>query len=250
MSTSTGIEWTDYTWNPWHGCHKVSQGCKFCYMFRDKKRYGQDPNVVTRSKTLFNAPLKWPKEPKLCFTCSWSDWFIEEADAWRNEAYGVILATPHITYQILTKRIERARVWFPNPFPANIWLGVSVENREALERIDTLRETPAAVRFLSLEPLIEDLGVLNLESIDWVIVGGESGPAARPFSIDWARDIIAQCKAAGVPCFVKQMGSNAVDFLGKMNGAMFDRKGGTPSQWPIDVQVRQFPIQKEGFVNG
>ena len=205
MSENTGIEWTNSTWNPWHGCHKVSPGCKFCYMYREKHRYGQDPNVVNRSKTKFTEPLKWI-EPRMVFTCSWSDWLIEEADPWREQAYEIIRMTERHTYQILTKRPERAagRVPVP-PFP-NIWWGVSVENRATLHRIDTLRTIPAALRFLSLEPLLEDLGELNLSGIDWVIAGGESGMAARPAPPEWFRSIRDQCQAAGVPFFFKQWG--------------------------------------------
>jgi protein gp37 len=206
MGEQTGIEWTNATWNPWMGCHKVSPGCKFCYMFRERKRYGQNPDVVVRSKTKFRDPLKWPKEPKFCFTCSWSDWLIEEADAWREEAYDVIRATPWITYQILTKRIERAAGRVPDPPLANIWLGVSVESPVYLHRIDALRSIPAAVRFLSIEPLLQDVGFLDLSGIDWVIVGGESGPIARPMHPDWVRSIRDQCIGAGVPFFFKQWG--------------------------------------------
>lgn len=207
MSETTGITWTDSTWNPWHGCHKVSPGCKFCYMFRDKKRYGQDGNVVSKSKTKFNEPEKW-KDGRLIFTCSWSDWFIEEADPWREDAYQVIRRTPRHTYQILTKRIERAAGRIPvTPLP-NIWLGVSVEDVKHKERIDILRTLPAVVRFLSLEPLLEDLGALDLRGIGWVIVGGESGPEARPMQPEWIRSIRNQCVAAGVPFFFKQ-GSQA-----------------------------------------
>src|SRR6266498_5551388 len=123
MGETTGIAWTQRTWNPWHGCHKVSAGCKNCYMFREKRQYGQDPDVVVRSKTTFNAPLKW-KDSALVFTCSWSDWFIEEADPWRDEAWDVIRRTPHLTYQILTKRIERASSCLPKDWPLkNVWLG-------------------------------------------------------------------------------------------------------------------------------
>jgi protein gp37 len=206
MAFNTHIDWTQATWNPWHGCHKISPGCKFCYMFRDKARYGQDPNLVVRSKTKFNDPLSWPKEPRLCFTCSWSDWFIEEADAWRDEAYSVIRRTPWITYQILTKRIERATGRVPDPPLPNIWLGVSVEDRKHKDRIDKLRATPAAMRFLSIEPLLEDIGELDLREIDWVIVGGESGPEARPMVPGWVRSIRDQCQASKVPFFFKQWG--------------------------------------------
>jgi protein gp37 len=205
MGELTQIEWTQATWNPWHGCHKVSQGCKYCYMFRDKARYGQDPNVVVRSKTKFSEPLKWT-DPKLIFTCSWSDWFIEEADGWRCEAYNIIGATPHHTYQILTKRADRIQGRFPYPPLSNVWLGVSVENKAALSRIDILREVRASVRFLSLEPLLEDLGPLNLDGIHWVIAGGESGPEARAVDPEWVRSIRDQCIAAGVPFFFKQWG--------------------------------------------
>lgn len=205
MGKSTEISWTDATWNPWHGCHKVSPGCKFCYMFRDKKRYGQDPNTVVRSKTTFREPLKW-RDPRVIFTCSWSDWFIEEADPWRDEAYDLIRATPHHTYQILTKRDDRIVGRFPDPPLPNVWLGVSVESPKYSYRIDTLRKIPAAVRFLSLEPLIEDLGPLNLDGINWVIAGGESGPEARQMRPEWVRSIRNQCVAAGVPFHFKQWG--------------------------------------------
>lgn len=267
MGETTGIEWTDFTWNPWHGCHKISPGCKFCYMFRDKARYGQDPNVVVKSKTTFGAPLHWPKVPARCFTCSWSDWLIEEADDWRDTAYEIIKKTPWITYQILTKRIERAAGRVPDPPLPNIWLGVSVEDRKHKNRIDLLRQTPAALRFLSLEPLLEDLGELDLTSIDWVIVGGESGPGARPMDIAWARSIIAQCKAADVACFVKQLGAVTVtsqcglladvyfpgdphiERTSNENNDLFrvhlrDRKGGSIDEWPSGLQVRQFPEAK------
>jgi protein gp37 len=216
-------------------------------MFREKKMYGQEPNVVLRSKTTFNDPLKWTS-PLMVFTCSWSDWFIEEADIWRDEAWDIIRRTPHLTYQILTKRIERARGRVPAPPLPNVWLGVSVEDRKNKNRIDILRETPVALRFLSVEPLLEDIGELDLRGIDWVIVGGESGPGARPFDVQWARNIIAQCKAAGVACFVKQLG--AKPFLSREADGVFcpdyeyrlrNRKGGDWDEWAEDLRVRQFP---------
>lgn len=237
MSEITGIEWTDSTWNPWHGCHKISPGCKNCYMFTDKKRYGQDPNVVSRSKTKFTEPLKW-KEPRKIFTCSWSDWFIEEADAWRDEAWDVIRRTPH-TYQILTKRIERAAGRVPQPFLPNVWLGVSVEDRARKFRIDILRQIPAAVRFLSLEPLLEDLGTLDLRGIHWVIAGGESGPGARPMPPDWVRSIRDQCLAAGVPLFFKQWGE--FHFLPK---ALADRNKHTDVPVGDGSHHRMFKVGK------
>jgi protein gp37 len=263
MAHTSNIEWTEATWNPWHGCHKVSQGCKNCYMFRDKERYGQDPNIVVRSKTKFYDPLKW-SEPRTIFTCSWSDFFIEEADAWRDEAFAIMALTPQHTFQILTKRPERMLeylsvpghianaaielrkergITFPNAefnteplgygdpgaewFPLrNVWLGVSVEDQKtADERIPLLLKTPAAVRWLSMEPLLGPVDLSwnyrstvspirahptidhkYLDKLDWVVVGGESGPDARPMHGQWAIDIQEQCSAAGVPFFFKQWG--------------------------------------------
>jgi len=215
MGDTTNIEWTDKTWNPWHGCRKVSAGCKYCYMYRDKERYGQDPTTVLRSKTTFSDPLKW-SDPAKVFTCSWSDFFIEEADDWRDEAWDIIRETPHLTYQILTKRPERIWEHLPNDWGEgwiNVWLGVSVENQSvAKRRLDSLFAVPASTMFLSIEPL---LGPLDLRYwlhdgatrlIDWVIVGGESGPQARPMKIAWARFVIQQCENRNVPVFLKQLG--------------------------------------------
>lgn len=230
MGDRTGISWTQKTWNPWHGCHKISPGCANCYMFTEKKQYGQDPNVVTRSKTMFNAPLKW-KEPSLVFTCSWSDWFVYEADPWRNAAYDVIRQTPHI-YQILTKRHGRINaVTLPPLFEAwtsRIWWGVSVEDREhGLPRIDTLRRRVASPnRFLSIEPLLEDVGELDLSGIGWVIVGGESGFKRREMEVSWLASVVEQCAAQGVPVWVKQ-------------DSAF--KSGQQGRIPDALMVQQFP---------
>lgn len=251
MAHTSKIEWTMATWNPWYGCHKISQGCKNCYMFRDMPKYGKDANVVTRSKTCFYDPLKW-SEPRTIFTCSWSDFFIEEADAWRDEAFAIMALTPQHTYQVLTKRPERMLDYLTNHWPSgiaehlrrlgkvpadqgvslstkngvlhNVWLGVSIEDQKtADERIPLLLQTPAETRWLSIEPL---LGPVNLwripwgglptdvlqgwevpqTGIRWVVVGGESGPDARPMHPDWPRSIRDQCVAAGVPFFFKQWG--------------------------------------------
>lgn len=196
-------------------------------MFREKRQYGQEPTLVVKSKTKFREPLKW-KNPALVFTCSWSDWFIEEADnGWRDEAWDIIRATPHLTYQILTKRIERAADHLPPDWPLkNVWLGVSVENQEyADRRIPPLLDIPATVRFLSVEPLI---GAVDLVSwfdnidrtrtgslmrindfepdIDWVVAGGESGPDSRPSHPGWLRSLRDQCIEADVPFHFKQWG--------------------------------------------
>ena len=217
MAKETHIEWTTSTHNPWRGCHKISPGCANCYMFRMQRRYGRDPGVVVRSKTTFLDPLKW-KDPRLIFTCSWSDFFIEDADPWRTEAWDVIRATPLHTYQILTKRPENISDRLPDDWPLpNVWLGVTVEDRiNGLPRIDILRGIPTAVRFISAEPLLEDLGEVDLSGIDWAIIGGESGPKARRIKPEWARSLRDQCVEAGIPLFFKQWGE--FDEFGKRVG--------------------------------
>lgn len=227
MGKNSAIEWTDHTWNPWRGCHKISTGCKNCYMFREQKRYGRDPSIVVKAADgTFYAPLRW-KESAFVFTCSWSDFFIEEADPWRADAWDVIRQTPHLTYLVLTKRLENIAGRLPYDWPlANVWLGESIENQiTADERIPQLLQIPAAVRFVSAEPL---LGPVNLTAqddwlyckghfeairwktcfcgLDWLIVGGESGPNARPMHSDWVRSLRDQCIAAGIPFFFKQWG--------------------------------------------
>lgn len=248
MGKNSKIEWTDHTWNPWYGCNKVSQGCKNCYMYRDMARTPFDPNVVTRAKTAtFRKPLSW-KEPAKVFTCSWSDFWIEEADPWREEALQIIADTPHLTYQILTKRPERILDWLDgacwpvsgcpigeNGLPDNVWLGVSAENdNHAHKRIWHLCQIPATVRFVSAEPLIDplDLGLDTLlagengmkaisELIHWVITGGESGPESniRKANLDWFRSIRDQCLNAGVAYFHKQHGGSK-----KINGTWGGRE--------------------------
>lgn len=254
MGEKSNIQWTQNTWNPWHGCTKVSEGCKFCYMYRDKERYGQDPTTVMRSKSNFNAPLKW-KEPTLIFTCSWSDWFIENADEWRAEAWEIIKATPQHTYQILTKRPERIWQCLPPDWGngyKNVWLGVSVENQNNCERILELISVPAVVRFVSAEPL---LGLIDFclegisfqqgktirELIHWVIVGGESGNDTgkyryRPCELHWIESIVRQCQTNGVPVFVKQFGT----YLAKQLN-LKDHHGGDILEFPQHLQVREFP---------
>lgn len=197
----------------------MSAGCANCYMFREKARFGQDPAVVVRSKAAtFRMPLKWRDQARV-FTCSWSDWFIEEADAWRDEAWEIIRVTPWLTYQILTKRPERIAGHLPVDWGGgwhNVWLGVTAENQAmADERIPVLLRTPTVARFVSVEPILGPIqfppGSLTVRTpmvdwVDWVICGGESGPAARPMHPDWARSLRDQCASAGVPFFFKQWG--------------------------------------------
>lgn len=211
MGKTTNIEWTDRTWNPWHGCTKVSPGCAWCYMWRDKARYGQDPQLVKRSApSTFRSPLRW-KEPALVFTCSWSDFFHETADAWRADAWEIIRRTPHLTYQVLTKRPERIAAHLPPDWGAgwpNVWLGTSVENARWTHRIQQLAEVPARVRFLSCEPLLGPVSIAHglAPFIHWVIAGGESGPKARTMKLEWAQALRDQCRYEGIPFFLKQLG--------------------------------------------
>lgn len=248
MGSNSNIQWTESTWNPFHGCKKVSAGCKYCYMFRDKEKYGQDPTVVVRSKTKFNDPSKW-KEGRMIFTCSWSDWFIKEADEWRPEAWEIIKYTPRHTYQILTKRPERILKHLPpdwgDGYP-NVWLGVSVENGSnvATERINYLCEVPAAIRFISFEPLIGHPQGFVTNKVDWVIIGGESGNDIgkyryRPCELHWIEHIIEGYRdmSPGTKIFVKQLGT----YLAKKLG-MSDRHGGNIDDFPEHLRIREFPI--------
>lgn len=203
---------TDRTWNPWVGCTKVSAGCTNCYMFRQQREYGRDPMVVRRTKT-WGDPPRWQRaaakagRTELVFTCSWSDWFHEDADAWRDEAWAVIKGCPNLTFQVLTKRPERIDGRLPADWGdgyANVWLGVSVERDDCARRADALRAVPATIRWVCAEPLLGPLPSLNLDGIHWVVCGGESGPGWRPMDPDWARQLRDKCRAAGVPFYFKQ----------------------------------------------
>jgi protein gp37 len=234
-----GVSWSDQTWNPFYGCLKVSKGCQFCYMYRDLGgRYGGNPSVVTRSKTTFGAPLTW-KAPQLVFTCSWSDFFIEQADEWRLDAWEVIRRRPQHTYLILTKRPERIADHLPQGWPWPwVWLGVSVETPAYLWRADQLRAIPAAHRFVSLEPLLADLGTINLDGISWVIVGGESGPQHRPMAIAWVESIVDQCARAQVPAFVKQASALRDGQQGQLSDALWAHDWTPTDPWPRELDAR------------
>lgn len=242
MGKLSEIQWTDGTWNPWHGCKKVSPGCLYCYMYRDKERYGQSPTTVLRSKTMFNEPLKW-KEGKLIFTCSWSDWFIDEADGWREEAWDVIRQTPQNTYQILTKRPERIKEHLPIYFNSlsNVWIGVSIEGEEQMERLEYLKDLPCTT-FASFEPLISPIKWdKRMDALDWCIIGGESGNDIgkyryRKAELEWMLNLIDGAKSAGVPCFVKQLGTYQAKQLD-----LKDRHGGNFEEFPEEFKVREFP---------
>lgn len=303
MSATTGIEWTDATWNPVVGCTKVTQGCKHCYAktihdmrhkahLAGKKvapQYAQPFETVQLKPERLTAPLRW-REPRRVFVNSVSDLFHEDVpDAFIFDVWSTMAQAERHTFQILTKRPARMLQWFneyvpdacsgEQPAPVwplpNVWLGVSVENQAAAdERIPLLAETPAAIRFLSCEPLLEALQLdfedISLRSwdgrtIDWVIVGGESGKGARPMDIEWAYSIAAQCKSAGVAAFVKQLGDVPMEPEHVWRGRAMTRllsaknhdrvpdgfvplqmgkKGSDMSAWPEELRVREFPTSE------
>lgn len=350
MANKTNIEWTDFNWNFLRGCSRVSEGCRNCYAEKMAARFsdeGQPYHGIAKRRDFVGdqrsnwtgeisfhedillTPLRWTK-PRKVFVNSMSDLFHEKVkEVWLDKAFAVMALTPHITYQILTKRPQRMLEYLTAPsvrFPTsteprpeisyqlglltdvtnkkdigrksaaqnrmcnggwplpNVWLGVSVEDQKtADERIPLLLQTPASVRWISAEPL---LGPVNLEhrptgfdvvwsnyltgrdhiedgrevvdhdvpvqgnKLDWVVVGGESGPRSRPFDVQWCRSIVEQCKAAGVPVFVKQLGANPVDSVSEFGDPdgdeilLTDRKGGNMAEWDAelaDLRVRQMP---------
>lgn len=220
MSGSSKIEWTEHTWNPITGCTKVSPGCKFCYAEEMSKRLhamGTPGYENGFELSILPERLKQPlnrKKPTKYFVNSMSDLFHEKVPfKFIDEVFKVIEKTPHHTYQILTKRSKRLAKYFNiRSVPANAWIGVSVEDKKyGLPRIDDLRYIDAEVKFLSVEPLLEDLGKINLIGIDWVIVGGESGRRARPLEGKWVTDIQRQCNRSSVAFFFKQWGTWGAD---------------------------------------
>ncbi|XXX73419.1 phage Gp37/Gp68 family protein [Sorangium sp. So ce134] len=219
MSDGSTIEWTDATWNPLRGCTKISPGCKHCYaeIFAERFRgvpghpYEQGFDLLLVPDKLFE-PFRWSRSRRI-FVNSMSDLFQDEVpEKYVRQVFDVMASADWHIYQMLTKRAARLRTLTSQMPPEivrrkHIWLGVSVEDRAyGLPRIDELRRAPAEVRFLSVEPLLEDLGRIDLEGIDWVIVGGESGPRARPMEERWVISLRDQCREAGVPFFFKQWG--------------------------------------------
>lgn len=214
MAGLSKIEWTEATWNPVTGCDKVSPGCKNCYAERlalrlqaaGTRQYQRGFRVTLHPDALA-IPLSW-KKPKLIFVNSMSDLFHEDIPlGFIQQIFAVMVRAAHHNFQILTKRAERLLEVAPFlPWPNNVWMGVSVETGDFTFRIDCLRKTDARIKFLSLEPLLGPMTRLDLTGIDWVIVGGESGPHARPMKPGWVREIRAQCIASKVPFFFKQWG--------------------------------------------
>jgi len=230
------IEWTETTWNPSAGCTKVSSGCQNCYAETMAIRLQGTGAVGYENGFEFNTvpsrlndPLK-RKKPTVFFVNSMSDIFHENMPKdYLDRIFEVIENTPRHTYQILTKRADRMLQYLSQrEIPKNIWLGVTVENKQqGLPRIDKLRNLPASVKFLSVEPLLEDLGDMNLRNIDWVIVGGESGNKARPMDKEWVVNIKKQCEAEDIPFFFKQWGTWGEDGIKrnkKLNGKKLEGK--------------------------
>lgn len=226
---TTGIEWTEHTWNPFVGCTVKSAGCFNCYAMSlanrlakmGQKNY-EGLTAIRRGKVYWTGELArgsdsaWNKprkikNPSIIFVNSMSDFWHEKApDDWRHEALALMADTPH-QYQVLTKRPEELLLFIKRQppgfaFPDNVWLGATVEDSKTVFRIDLLRDVPAKIKFLSVEPLIAATGKLNLAGIDWVITGGESGHGARPMEVDWLRSVRNDCLAQGVPHFFKQFG--------------------------------------------
>lgn len=224
MASRTKIEWTDVTWNPVTGCTKVSKGCKNCYaerMAHRLKAMGSDRYKngfeVTLHEDLISTPKHWIK-PRIIFVNSMSDLFHDDVpDAFITRVFLTMTQCPQHIFQILTKRSERLRSLSSRlPWPSNVWIGVSIENNDVLFRIRDLQRVPASVRFLSCEPLIGPLDDIPLSGIDWVIVGGESGPGARPMKKQWVESIMCQCRKAVIPFFFKQWGGTRKDITGRI----------------------------------
>ncbi|MFJ4785084.1 DUF5131 family protein [Streptomyces sp. NPDC088794] len=264
----TNIEWTEQTWNPTTGCDRISPGCDHCYALTMAKRLkgmGQakyqtdgDPRTsgpgfgITAHPDTLTEPLRW-KKPRKVFVNSMSDLFHARVpvdfitDVWRT-----MQATPQHTYQILTKRAARLprvldrvheALGLDDPLP-NVWLGTSIETDDYVRRATALRHSMAAVRFISAEPLLCPLPSLDLDGIDWLIIGGESGPGARSIEPWWIADLIHEARQTDTAPFVKQLGSawaRDTSYAGKSVAAWGDTKGGLPSYWPTDLRVREYP---------
>lgn len=251
---NTSIEWTDMSHNFWHGCVRVSSGCKACYMYRDRAKIDEKGSDIRRlSDATFYKPLSINKPCKV-FTNSYSDFFLKEADDWRADAWEVIRDTPHLTWQILTKRPERIKECLPDDWGdegySNVWLGVSIEEQKYFHRAETLAKIPAKVRFISAEPLLEEMDFLVakngkhiIDDFQWIILGGESGDETgefryRPSEIAWYERAIKDIKSnTNVAVFMKQVGSHLKKTMG-----LSAHNGDKQFEWPKYLRVREFPL--------
>ncbi len=272
MGEVTGIAWTHHTFNAWEGCAKVSPGCKHCYAetrnerFHGGAHWGVDAPRLMRSESYWREPLKWARaaraagERRRVFCSSLADVFEDrvDLDMPRARLFSLIEATPELDWLLLTKRPKNMHWLAPyswrDRWPIHVWAGATAENMEMLElRSGWLRLIPARVRFLSCEPLLEDLDIDSVsrlnrnadeytDGINWVIVGGESGPKARPCAVEWIESIVRQCADAGVPCFVKQLGAMSVsEHRPAPSAGLRSKAGADPSEWPEDLRVQEFP---------
>lgn len=241
MGENSKIAWCNHTYNPWRGCHKVSAGCTHCYMFRDQTRYGMDPNVVVRSKPkTFNLPLRLNKalegsgKREIVFVCSWSDYFIEEADSWRQDVWNIIAKTPNLFYLLLTKRAERIKECLPLNWGdgwENVGLGITAENQEMCdERMPILSSLPSKMKWISVEPMLGPVVLPENSGLDWSIYGCESGNPRRVMNLDWVRAGIIDCGIKGISPFVKQ-----IEINGETTSELVD--------FPVDLRVREFPTK-------
>ncbi len=231
----TKIEWTEETWNPITGCDKVSEGCRFCYAEAFAKRlqcmgvekYRDGFKLTIHPETL-QEPFKWRK-PRVIFVNSMGDLFHKDIPIdYVQQVFSVMQRNPQHVFQVLTKRADVLRYYDSEDWlrwDHNVWMGVTVESKETVHRVDSLRETKARVKFLSCEPLLSPLPSLNLQGIDWVIVGGESGRNARPLKEEWVLDIREQCLSANVPFFFKQWGGVNKKLAGRLlEGRLYNEK--------------------------
>lgn len=240
MASRSAIEWTEVTWNPVTGCDRVSPGCEHCYaltlarrlkaMGVSKYQLDGDPRTsgpgfgVSLHREALDEPYGW-RTPRVVFVNSMSDLFHAKVPLpFIQEVFDVIAHTPQHTYQVLTKRSLRLRRLADRlSWPSNLWMGVSIENEEVLSRVEHLRHVPAAVRFLSCEPLLGPLDQIDLAGIGWVIAGGESGPNYRPMDLGWAQGLRDACQVAGVPFFFKQWGGRTPKAFGRqLDGQFWD----------------------------
>lgn len=252
MTRQTKIEWTESTWNPVTGCTKLSEGCRNCYaerMARRLKAMGQanyvNGFIPTVHEHMLAAPLRW-KRPQRVFVNSMSDLFHDEVPVeFIRSVFNVMKRCPDHMFQVLTKRSGRlAEIASTLPWPQNVWMGVTVESANYTFRIDHLRQTRAGTKFLSIEPLLGPIPTLDLSDIQWVIVGGESGPKARPMEPAWVKLVHEQCKAAGVPFFFKQWGGTNKKKAGRLlDGRTWDelpvasRYSASPQQLSIPLNL-------------
>lgn len=253
MAATSKIQWTDATWNIARGCSKVDEDCKFCYMYRESlngTRY--EPKKVVRTKTVFNLPLKL-KEPSKIFTSSLTDFFHEDIDSYRHEAWDIIRKCPQHTFQILTKRPERIMEHLPSDWGDgwnNVWMGTSVGSQKSVHRIEQMEGVTAKIKFISFEPLHTAITEKFVGAFDWIIIGGESGNENgqyryRPCEIEWIEEIIEGYRTGpkftdkDTAIFVKQLGTHLSKQL-----KLTDRHGGNIDEWPEHLRVREMPKMK------